>query len=91
MAYRFEYDPESGAMYFRLRAGEISHTAPLGEPALGASLDLDAEGNVLGVEFLSFEEFAELVVSAGGTLELPENLGGWHVGEWRHARTPRVE
>lgn len=77
MTYRFEHDPESGALYIRLREGEISYTAPLGDvPGLGATMDLDAEGNVLGVEFLSFEEFAELVEITGGVLELPERWFG---------------
>jgi uncharacterized protein YuzE len=74
MTYRFEHDPESGAIYIRLRDGEISETAPLGDSGLSATVDLDAEGNVLGVEFLSFEEFAELVAGAGGVLELPESF-----------------
>ena len=36
---------------------------------------MDAEGNVLGFEFLSFAEYAELVEHAGGSLEVPERLG----------------
>ena len=69
-------------------------------------MDVDAEGNVLGVEFLSFEEFAVLVESAGGALELPDRVGGgilWGMTSeaaseepaarrrLRRDRTPRVE
>lgn len=76
MTYRFEHDPESGAIYLRLRAGEIAETVPLAEPGFGAAADVDAAGRVLGVEFLSFEEFAELVARSGGKLDLPERVEG---------------
>lgn len=67
----FELDPESGALYVRLRDGEYTETVPL-TPGLG--VDIDCEGNVLGVEFLSFEEYAELVAKTGGKLEIPERI-----------------
>ncbi len=73
MTYRFEHDPESGALYVRLRDGEYAETVPL-TPGLGVGVDIDHEGNVLGLEFLSFEEYAELVASAGGKLEIPEKI-----------------
>ena len=72
MAYRLEHDPESGAFYIRLRDGEYHETIPLEGPGLGAGVDVDAEGNVLGFEFLSFAEYAELIDQAGGSLEVPE-------------------
>ncbi len=103
---RFTHDPESGAFYVRLREGEYHQTIPLIEPLYGGGVDVDAEGNVLGVEFLSFEEFAVLVESAGGTQELPDRVGGgilWGMRSeaasedtaarrrLRRDRTPRVE
>ena len=74
MTYRFEYDPESGAFYIRVGEGEYHETIPLEEPGFGAGVDVDAEGNVLGFEFLSFAEYAELVERAGGFLEVSEPL-----------------
>ena len=71
---RFTHDPESGAMYFRIREGKIKETLDLAEPGFGAHLDIDRRGYVLGVEFLSFEEYAELLARAGGALELPERV-----------------
>jgi uncharacterized protein YuzE len=71
---RFEFDPESGALYVRVREGQIEETLDLAEPGFGAHLDIDREGNVMGVEFLSLQEFKELVARAGGTLELPERV-----------------
>jgi uncharacterized protein YuzE len=74
MTYRFEHDPESGAFYIRVRDGEYHETIPLGEPGFGAGVDVDAEGNVLGFEFLSFEEFQQVVAEAGGHKEIPDRL-----------------
>jgi uncharacterized protein YuzE len=71
---RFEFDPESGALYVRVREGQIEETLDLAEPGFGAHLDIDREGNVMGVEFLSLQEFEELVTRSGGTLELPERV-----------------
>ena len=73
MTYRFEHDPESGAFYIRVRDGDYHETISLGEPGLGAGVDVDAEGNVLGFEFLSFEEYVEAIDHAGA-LEVPERL-----------------
>jgi uncharacterized protein YuzE len=71
---RFEFDPESGALYVRVREGQIEEMLVLAEPGFGAHLDIDREGNVVGVEFLSLQEFEELVARASGTLELPERV-----------------
>ena len=73
---RFEHDPQSGAFYIRIREGEYRETIPLADPGFGAGVDVDAEGNVLGFEFLSFDEYAELVARSGGTLEIPDVLEG---------------
>lgn len=73
MTYRFEYDPESGAGYVRLREGEYAETVPLVD-GLGVGVDIDEDGLVLGVEFLSFEEYAAAIERSGGTLELPERI-----------------
>ncbi len=53
------------------------------EPDFGAHPDVDREGDVLGVEFLSFEEFVGLV-SRRGTLEVPGQ-----VEEPAHLAPPR--
>ena len=51
---KFRYDPQSGALYIRLRDGRVDETLPVSE---GFYLDIDDEGRVLGAEFLSLEEF----------------------------------
>ncbi len=91
---RFEHDPESGAWYVRLKEGEMEETIPLAEPGFGASVDVDREGYVLGVEFLSLEEFTELVARFGGSLGPPERVGqtghplSWGARRYRVAPRP---
>ena len=46
----------------------------MAEPGFGAHVDVDREGNVLGLEFLSFEEYAEPVTRFGGALEIPKRV-----------------
>jgi uncharacterized protein YuzE len=70
---RLEFDPESGALYIHVREGDVEETLDLAEPGFGAHVDVDREGNVLGLEFLSFEEYAELVTRFG-VLEIPERV-----------------
>ena len=74
MTYRFEHDPQSDAIYVRLREGTYHETLPLSELGVGAGVDVDEEGYVLGVEFLSFGEFALVVEHHGGVLEIPERM-----------------
>ncbi len=71
---RFTHDPESGAFYVQVREGKYYETLDLAEPGFGAHVDVDEQGYVLGAEFLSFEEFAEIVAQAGGKLDLPERV-----------------
>ena len=66
----FTVDPESGAIYFTLRQGTVDDTVEIAE---GAYLDIDAENRVLGAEFLSHEEFAEVLERYAG-LNLPERI-----------------
>lgn len=74
MTYRFDYDRESGAFYIRVREGEYSETIPLVSIGFGAGVDIDQEGNVLGFEFLSFEEFAEFIENNDGSVMIPSSL-----------------
>lgn len=69
---RFRYDPTSGALYFRVREGEIEETAEL--PTPGSYVDVDSGGRVMGLEFLSVHEFLAFLVASGGEAEIPERL-----------------
>ncbi len=84
---KFRYDPRSGALYIRLREGQIHETLELAEDAY---LDIDITGRVLGAEFLSLEEFAEFASRQRKVgVELPDRLedrarSGW---TWINPRT----
>jgi uncharacterized protein YuzE len=66
----FTFDPESGAIYVTLREGTVDDTIEIAE---GAYLDIDAENRVLGAEFLSQEEFAEILEKYAG-INLPDRI-----------------
>lgn len=68
---KLRYDPESGALYVRVREGEIQETV---QHADGVYLDIDAEGRLLGAEFLTLKELAESITAEGGKWELPERI-----------------
>ena len=71
---KFRYDPQPGALYSRLREGQIHETLEL---AKGTYLDIDIEGRVLGAEFLYLEEFTEFTSHQGKVgVELPDCLAG---------------
>lgn len=68
---KLRYDPESGALYVRVESGVIEETV---QHADGVYLDIDAEGRLLGAEFLTLEELAKAVTAEGGRWELPERI-----------------
>jgi len=65
------HDKVSGALYMRLRDGEYDHTEDFSEVA-DVYLDVDRDGNVLGLEALSFEDLAQAIEEHGGKLDVPE-------------------
>jgi uncharacterized protein YuzE len=74
------HDKESGALYIRLRDGSYSHTEDFSEGA-DVYLDVDADGTVLGLEALSFEDLAQAIEERGGRLEVPDRLRGIAAGD----------
>jgi uncharacterized protein YuzE len=67
-------DTAAGAVYLKLKDGEVAETVEVSDA--DAYVDLDAEGYVLGIEFLSvaeYEEFERARRSRAG-LELPERI-----------------
>jgi uncharacterized protein YuzE len=65
---RIKYDPVSGAFYIRVRDGRPFEAVEVGP---GAYAHIDERGNVLQLEFLSFEEFTELTADG---LDLPDRI-----------------
>ncbi len=74
MTYGLTHDPESDALYIRLRDGEYEETLDFGNPGGGVNVDVDREGYVLGLEFLSMKEYAEVIAEHGGELVVPERI-----------------
>jgi uncharacterized protein YegP (UPF0339 family)/uncharacterized protein YuzE len=70
---RIDHDKVSGALYIKLREGEYDHTEDFSERA-DVYLDVDAEGNVLGLEALSFEDLAQAIAERGGKLDVPDRI-----------------
>lgn len=70
---RIDYDKVSGALYIKIREGEYSHTEDFSENA-DVYLDVDAEGAVLGLEAISFEDLARAAEERCGKLEVPEKI-----------------
>jgi uncharacterized protein YuzE len=64
-------DTAAGAVYMKIRDGEVAVTGEVADA--DAYVDLDAEGYVLGVEFLSIEEFHRFIQDANG-LQVPERV-----------------
>jgi uncharacterized protein YuzE len=64
-------DTAAGAVYMKIRDGEVAETVEVADA--DAYVDLDAEGYVLGIEFLSLDEFHRFIQAAGG-LNVPERI-----------------
>jgi len=64
-------DSETGALYMKLSEGRIHDTLEVDE---GVYIDVDIAGRVLGVEFLSLDEFSETAARFGGTHNIPERI-----------------
>lgn len=69
---RISHDKESGALYIKIRSGEYNHTEDFSERA-DVYVDVDADGNVLGLEALSFDDLAQAIEERGGKLDVPES------------------
>jgi RNA polymerase sigma factor (sigma-70 family) len=68
---RIDHDRVSGALYIKIREGEYDHTEDFSQQA-DVYVDVDAQGNVLGLEALSFEDLAEAIEERGGRLVVPD-------------------
>ena len=53
-----EIDTEATAAYIRLREGKVARTEPFGSESGLVMLDLDVEGNVIGIEVVGQHEFS---------------------------------
>lgn len=71
---RFELDTEVNALYIYFREicpGEVDRTVELEE---GVNLDIDAQGRILGLEFVDANDFGRFLAEHGGELDIPERV-----------------
>ena len=69
---RFELDTEVNALYIYFREigpGEVYRTVELQQ---GVNLDIDAEGYILGLEFVNADDFSRFLAEHGGKLDIPD-------------------
>lgn len=69
---RIERDAQHDVLYIELREGEAERTVDLDD---GVHMDLDDEGRVLGVEFLSLGAFERYLERHNGQVDIPERDG----------------
>ena len=69
---RISYDKESGAFTIYLREGKPDHAEDFSKEA---DVYVDAEGRVMSIEALSFEDLRMALEERGGSLEIPEWIG----------------
>lgn len=69
-----KHDIAAGAVYMKLRNGEVADTIEVSDA--DAYVDLDADGRVLGIEFLSLEEFKQFQheMEAADGPQIPERI-----------------
>jgi uncharacterized protein YuzE len=74
---RIEYGPTIGALYVRLRPGDVADTV---EVDIDVDADLDEAGEPIGVEFLDADGFFSFVERYAGTsdgltvVDLPDGV-----------------
>ena len=66
-----EFDSSLGVLYLRVRPGEVADTLEYAEDIY---VDVDADGRVLGAEFLHADRFFALLAEHQGVFEIPEVL-----------------
>ncbi|HXP60099.1 MAG TPA: DUF2283 domain-containing protein [Dongiaceae bacterium] len=52
-----EIDPEAGAVYVRFKRGRIARTVARPARSMHLAVDLDSQGEVIGIEAVGIDEF----------------------------------
>lgn len=70
---RIKVDRGAGAAYVRFREGKVAKTVVLDQKDVLVTLDLDADGGILGMELVGVEAFdIETIAKAGVPIGPPE-------------------
>jgi uncharacterized protein YuzE len=65
---QFRFDPEANALYISLSRGEVARTIGLNDEVY---VDVDAQGELLGIEFVNADEFIPFLRQAESFAQLP--------------------
>ena len=71
MRLRFELDPDVNALYVRVRQGKVARTL---EVDTLVYLDVDEEGQPLGLEFVNADDFVPFLRRHAGHVHFPEKV-----------------
>lgn len=66
------YDADADAMYLRLRDGTVADTVEIEEMVY---VDIDADGQPLGVEFVVASDFLAFLTRRDGEFVVPARMG----------------
>jgi uncharacterized protein YuzE len=64
-------DPDVNALYIALRSGRVSKTLELTD---SVSVDLDAKGKPLGIEFVNADEFVPFIREHANDTDIPPQV-----------------
>ena len=67
----FEYATDVNALYVRFRRGKVAETVEIEHLIV---VDLDGDGQPLGMEFVNADDFLPFLRRHGGPLTLPDDL-----------------
>jgi uncharacterized protein YuzE len=65
------FDTEANAMYYKLRAAKVDSSKKLRQNGLDYVIDLDAKGEIVGVEVLNMKKALALAASESAILLAP--------------------
>ena len=68
---RIEYSPSAGALYLRIQSGDVAETVEIEDMIY---VDVDADGQPLGVEFVDAQGFLPFLERHAGALDVPHDL-----------------
>lgn len=66
--FQVRFDEDVNALYFRLNHGKVARTVELAPTIL---VDVDEDGQPLGLEVLDAEQFLPFLRERGGRLDVP--------------------
>lgn len=66
-----EFDPEAGAAYIRFKRAKVAETVDRSTRSFTLTVDLDARGEVIGIEAIGCEEIVIEKIMARANVEAP--------------------